>query len=33
MNVIRWNKKAEEITGFTAEEVMGKPCRLFAAIA
>lgn len=27
--IIVWNKKAEEITGFKAEEVMGKKCKLF----
>ena len=28
--VTSWNKRAEEITGFTADEVLGKNCLLFA---
>jgi len=28
--VTSWNKRAEQITGYTAAEVVGKPCRLFA---
>ncbi len=29
-NITSWNKQAEKITGFSAEEMMGKSCRLFA---
>ena len=28
--ITRWNSKAERITGYTAEEVLGKPCSIFA---
>ncbi len=28
-NITKWNKKAEQITGFSKEEVMGKPCHIF----
>lgn len=28
--IIRWNKKAEELTGYTAEDILGKECYLFA---
>jgi PAS domain S-box-containing protein len=28
--VTNWNRKAEEITGYNKEEVMGKECRIFA---
>lgn len=28
--IIFWNKKAEEITGFSAEEVIGKDCAVFS---
>jgi PAS domain S-box-containing protein len=30
--VTRWNRKAAELTGFSAEEVLGKPCTVFADI-
>ncbi len=30
MNITRWNKKAEEITQYKAEEMLGKPCHVFA---
>jgi PAS domain S-box-containing protein len=29
-NITSWNKKAESVTGFTEEEVLGKPCSIFA---
>jgi PAS domain S-box-containing protein len=29
-NITSWNKKAESVTGFTEEEVLGKPCTIFA---
>ncbi|MGV1098257.1 PAS domain-containing sensor histidine kinase [Thiovibrio sp. JS02] len=28
--ITSWNNKAESVTGFTAEEVLGKPCSIFA---
>lgn len=31
-NIVNWNKKAEEITGFSQEEIIGKPCKLFAGM-
>ena len=30
MRILSWNKKAEEITGFRAEEMLGHSCRMFA---
>jgi len=30
-SITTWNKKAEEITGYTAEEVLGKPCQDFVS--
>ncbi len=30
MNITRWNRKAEEITQYKAEEILGKPCQMFA---
>jgi PAS domain S-box-containing protein len=29
MRVTSWNNKAEQITGYSAGEMMGKECRLF----
>ena len=29
-NITSWNKKAERVTGYTEEEVLGKPCSVFA---
>lgn len=28
--ITKWNKRAEEITGFTSDEIMGKECFIFA---
>ncbi len=29
-NITSWNKKAESVTGYKEEEVLGKPCSIFA---
>lgn len=29
-NITSWNKKAQNVTGYTEEEVLGKPCSIFA---
>lgn len=29
-NVIKWNKQAGEITGYSEAEILGKPCNIFA---
>ena len=29
-NITSWNKKAESVTGYREEEVLGKPCSIFA---